>query len=805
MKPGRIITFYSYKGGTGRSMALANVAWILASRRNRVLTIDWDLEAPGLHRYFRPFLLDPDITSSPGLIELVMEYAGKAKTPPEEKSLNKDWYFQYANISPYAMSLKWEFPPPGAIDFVPAGRQGRAYARNVNAFNWEHLYLDLGGGAFFERVKQNVCAEYDYILIDSRTGVSDTSGICTIQMPDTLVVCFTLNNQSIDGAATVAESVVAQRGKEQSSVSPWGFSIIPVPMRVRQAEIDKLEKRERYAKSRFSRFVDEDLWPGLSVPDVAYYSYEEVLATFRDNPGKYDTVLASMERLTTSISNREVTSLSPPTEDERRSVLDAFAELPKVHGELETESRSFELQWLPSFAFVIVLVALLGFSIYRYSAAFGSRARQSAILGFAQQSSDENPLLSVLLLKNLNPSIEPAGGLVVAQSVASKVIPSMIIDASGILYAAEFSPDGRSVATAHDDRLARMWDVATGRLIRTFRGHTDSVLSVTFDQQGKRLVTASADRTVRIWDVNAGTEISAIRVDESSFGSSANCLSKSKRFFGSGSAFGKQVPIYARFSPDEKVLLVAYPNHSVVMYQPPQNPLAPSATANCLDIYMSLNRVGGPFFTFDGRWLATMDNNQTVNLFRVQDWHVTSVTIPNLNLLALSPDSRTLLLNSAAGPADHAADNQTATKAVIWDIVSQRSLNEFTLPSPAVSGEFSPDGSRIAIALGKGNLLIGSADEGLKPLQGSFGDITSATFNNSGNSIAAISTSGSLIIWPLQPKSPPKDGDWSQVLQFLKGSTRVCLTAAERQTYLGESSTVSNYNANRCRLDYGQE
>src|SRR5581483_10947473 len=39
---GRIVTFYSYKGGTGRSMALANVAWLLASGGRRVLVIDWD-------------------------------------------------------------------------------------------------------------------------------------------------------------------------------------------------------------------------------------------------------------------------------------------------------------------------------------------------------------------------------------------------------------------------------------------------------------------------------------------------------------------------------------------------------------------------------------------------------------------------------------------------------------------------------------------------------------------------------------------------------------------------------------------
>jgi MinD-like ATPase involved in chromosome partitioning or flagellar assembly len=51
--PGSVITFYSFKGGVGRSMALANVAVLLARASNRVLCIDWDLEAPGLDRYFR--------------------------------------------------------------------------------------------------------------------------------------------------------------------------------------------------------------------------------------------------------------------------------------------------------------------------------------------------------------------------------------------------------------------------------------------------------------------------------------------------------------------------------------------------------------------------------------------------------------------------------------------------------------------------------------------------------------------------------------------------------------------------------
>lgn len=134
--PGRIMTFYSYKGGTGRSMALANVAWILASNGNRVLTLDWDLEAPGLHRYFYPFLVDQDLTNSDGVIDYLIDFSLEAASPQqEEKDVSKDWYMAYVNILRYATSLKYDFPNGGTIDFVPSGRQGASYSTSVNSFN----------------------------------------------------------------------------------------------------------------------------------------------------------------------------------------------------------------------------------------------------------------------------------------------------------------------------------------------------------------------------------------------------------------------------------------------------------------------------------------------------------------------------------------------------------------------------------------------------------------------------------------------------------------------------------------------
>ena len=70
---GRIVTFYSYKGGTGRTMALANVAWILAANGYRVLAADWDLESPGLHRFLYPFL-EQVVKDAAGVIDLVRDY-----------------------------------------------------------------------------------------------------------------------------------------------------------------------------------------------------------------------------------------------------------------------------------------------------------------------------------------------------------------------------------------------------------------------------------------------------------------------------------------------------------------------------------------------------------------------------------------------------------------------------------------------------------------------------------------------------------------------------------------------------------
>ena len=210
---GQIVTFYSYKGGTGRTMALANVAWILASNGMRVLAVDWDLESPGLHKFFHPFLDNSVVANTPGVIDIIRNFTWAAVSPEPRSG---DWHLEYAHVMKHAVSLNWDhFPGRGTLDFISAGRQNRDYSAAVSSMDWDNFYDRLGGGLFLDAVKADMKSNYDYVLIDSRTGLSDIADICTVQFPDVLIDCFTLNDQSIEGASTVAKHINSRYHERQ--------------------------------------------------------------------------------------------------------------------------------------------------------------------------------------------------------------------------------------------------------------------------------------------------------------------------------------------------------------------------------------------------------------------------------------------------------------------------------------------------------------------------------------------------------------------------------------------------------------
>lgn len=324
---GQVVTFYSFKGGTGRTMALANVAWILAANGHRVLVVDWDLESPGLHRFYRPFLSESLLASTGGVIDLIRGYEAAAKNSDDPGSLP---HAQFARVQLHAFSLNRSWPGDATLDFLSAGRHNHNYARSISGLNWDDFYEVHGGGLFLDALRADMKRNYDFTLIDSRTGWSDVADICTMHMPDTLVACFTLSDQGIDGAARVAKAI--SRRTAQRSIR-----VLPVPTRIDPAEKAKSDIGLSVAKQRFRGLpshLDEDereaYWTRMRVPYQSFYAYEELLATFGDEPGAPGSVLSAFETLATAVADGREHRMPPLDRRDREQVLVQFTRLAAV-------------------------------------------------------------------------------------------------------------------------------------------------------------------------------------------------------------------------------------------------------------------------------------------------------------------------------------------------------------------------------------------------------------------------------------------------------------------------------------------
>lgn len=299
--PGEIITFYSYKGGVGRSMALANVGTLLALRGKKVLLIDCDFEAPGLHRYF-PNRVDARATGiSEGMIELLGEARDRlsSKTAPPEVVIS-----ELLDSGRYNHQVFVREPNGGPIttlSLMPSGRFDDGYPGRVRTFDWAQFYA--GHPNFFRAFAEGLGQRFDYVLIDSRTGLTDIGGICTVLLPEKLVLVFTPNEQSMHGALEVGRQAVEQR-RASRDLRP--LPLFPLMARVENAEyalqnqwIDEARRRfeimfcSAYGLDGFDLKLYFD---AALIPHRSFYSYGELVAAERESTARADSLAAAFDR-----------------------------------------------------------------------------------------------------------------------------------------------------------------------------------------------------------------------------------------------------------------------------------------------------------------------------------------------------------------------------------------------------------------------------------------------------------------------------------------------------------------------------
>ena len=207
-----VTTFYSFKGGVGRTMALVNVAVDLARRGRRVLAVDFDLEAPGLDTFDLP---RPSGTT-PGMIDFVSAYLGTGQAPHFE-----DYVFESSGVG----------NDGGGLWIMPSGAHHESYARTFAHIDWGVLYEQHDGYLLFEDLKEQWQAflQPDYVLVDSRTGYTDVGGICTRQLPHAVVLLFFPNAQNLRGLSKVVRDIRAERTEPRDKAIDLHFVMSNVP------------------------------------------------------------------------------------------------------------------------------------------------------------------------------------------------------------------------------------------------------------------------------------------------------------------------------------------------------------------------------------------------------------------------------------------------------------------------------------------------------------------------------------------------------------------------------------------------
>lgn len=214
MTPPLNVTFYSLRGGVGRSTMLARTAHLLAAEGRRVVCLDMDLEAPGLAALFG---VEAEIRPGQGLAELLLAIDQGRRPELAEHLLPID--------------------ADDRLFLIPAGRPGPDYALTLRFLDPTAWYREHENPLrmLFDDVATGLPFRPDVVLIDARTGISAISAPLLFDLADLAIVSFFPHEQARLGTQTLVQGLLAahnRRGKllDDHSCGPdVRFVISPLP------------------------------------------------------------------------------------------------------------------------------------------------------------------------------------------------------------------------------------------------------------------------------------------------------------------------------------------------------------------------------------------------------------------------------------------------------------------------------------------------------------------------------------------------------------------------------------------------
>src|SRR5215469_5037802 len=188
----------------------------------------------------------------------------------------------------------------------------------------------------------------------------------------------------------------------------------------------------------------------------------------------------------------------------------------------------------------------------------------------------------------------------------------------GVVFALAFGPTGEWLASGTDDKMARLWDVSKGTVIRTMRGHGGIITSLAVSPDGRTLATGSSDKTIKLWDTSNGKEERTLAGHNEGITSVA-------------------------FSPDGRSLASASEDRTIRLWD--------SSSGEQLRVLEGHSgKVNAIAFSPDRRLLASASDDKTVRLWDLENGKPARILSGNdahMISLAFSPNGKLLATGSA--------------------------------------------------------------------------------------------------------------------------------------------------------------
>jgi len=299
-----IVTFYSFKGGVGRSTALGVVAGILATRNRRVVMIDFDLEAPGISVMFQQ-----DIENTTGENFGVLDYLHQRSLTPEENIPNIADCIQQINLQ-----------TRGELFLVPVGEYDENYIHRLADLDMRSFYRSGKNAVkqLIEDIKKQL--EPDVILIDARPGFNDVGAISLFDLADMGIICFSPTDQSFEGLRWVVQA--ARKQQKYQGKPDVRFLLTPVPAVASEQHQIWINKVENWIEDNWG--LPHEITIKQLYYEVLYNPNIVTLSSLVNNVPKnlLDTYLPLTDAIDTSLPDLDIKPvIATKTVDNRRKIL----------------------------------------------------------------------------------------------------------------------------------------------------------------------------------------------------------------------------------------------------------------------------------------------------------------------------------------------------------------------------------------------------------------------------------------------------------------------------------------------------